>query len=97
MTKINRPRCGKRGVPPHGQLGASLWTRKQVLTEPFQIEITPQELGTILAALRLYQDGWSLGIQEIATNGGAYEALNRREIDLLCERINTHGGSDYET
>ena len=56
--------------------------------------VTEQELGTIIAALRHYQD--SLGAQAvpfhiilIANNEFKFPALNFAEIDALCERLNT--------
>ena len=59
------------------------------------IVINPQELNTILAALRYYQDqgmgapiNRSHDIHEIATNGGTETSLNDDDIDELCERIN---------
>ncbi len=57
--------------------------------------LTGQELGTVLAALRFYQDAGqgepdsrSDGIQEIATNGGTETSLDSDGIDDLCERLN---------
>lgn len=56
-------------------------------------------LATVLAALRHYQnhipdvldgDDW---LHDIATHGGAVEAMTVDEIDLLCEQINA-GGDD---
>lgn len=64
-----------------------------------QIEIDERELGTILAALRHWQEtseGWEGGLivteeiptSDIATDGGKFSALTPSEIDVLCERIN---------
>lgn len=57
--------------------------------------ITKRQLATILAALRLWQDGSAIGddgdpyLADIATNGGKFEPLNNSEIDILCERLNS--------
>ena len=50
-----------------------------------------RELGTILAALRLFQSRtytWQ-ELEKIATNDNEHTALDAEEIDDLCERINT--------
>jgi len=50
-----------------------------------------RELGTILAALRLWQStAWrsSPELEDIATNGGLDVPLMDNEIDDLCERLN---------
>lgn len=59
------------------------------------VEVTPQEFNTILAALRYYQEkgmGVPLmrtnDIHDIATNGGSETSLDTEGIDVLCERIN---------
>jgi hypothetical protein len=53
----------------------------------------PRELGTMLAALRLYQDSnESLKdahqVSDIATNCGEFEALDCAEIAALCDKLN---------
>ena len=58
-------------------------------------DITNAELGTLLAALRFYQQAmrpgrralptWAL---EIATNGGEFDPLESDDIDELCEKLN---------
>jgi len=56
-----------------------------------------RELATILAALRFHQDenlraGPDIAdraIKDIATDGGSLKPLGFKEIDTLCERINT--------
>lgn len=68
-----------------------------------QVEIDERELGTILAALRHWQETseeWSLteageiltgdkgGLLDIATDGGKFSALTPSEVNALCERIN---------
>lgn len=79
------------------------------------IRLEPRERDTILAALRLWQDrdirkvaddwGRIEMLDDIATNGGAHEALDENEIDILIEdKINlreprkmpvcSHCGSD---
>ena len=57
-----------------------------------------QEISTILAALRFYQDSGmgeplnrSEPIHEIATNGGECISLDEVAIDALCEKINLEG------
>jgi len=64
-----------------------------------KIELDDQELSTVLAALRLYQDqglgspaNRSEAIHEIATNGGEIVSLDTDGIDELCEKLNTTGG-----
>ena len=57
------------------------------------ITITPQELGTILAALRHWQteieDGDYPGdLWDIASDGGTMVPLDAEDIDLLCENLN---------
>lgn len=63
-------------------------------------EFNDVEIGTVLAALRYYQDalaGQSApaarklipeNIMEIATDDGRFEALDAGDIDDLCEDIN---------
>jgi hypothetical protein len=59
------------------------------------IALTGQELATILAALRYYQeqgmgdpDNRSNDIHDIATNGDNEVSLDADGIDALCERLN---------
>tara|TARA_R110000868_G_scaffold237132_9_gene491622 strand:+ start:31258 stop:31761 length:504 start_codon:yes stop_codon:yes gene_type:complete len=58
--------------------------------------LTAQELATILAALRFYQqcgmgnpENRSAPIHDIATDGGTILDLDGDEIDQLCEKLNT--------
>ena len=58
-------------------------------------ELTQQEVGTILAALRHYQftldrapRRLSPEIRDIANDSGTYRELTADEIDDLCEKIN---------
>ncbi len=56
----------------------------------FRISITERELATILAALRLWQqaDEHNRGeLQDIAGETGV--PLSNKEIDTLCQRINS--------
>ena len=60
------------------------------------MKLTNPEIGTILAALRLYQrrllrGGIPVEIDDLATDGGEHDALTAEEIDRLCERINFGG------
>ena len=55
--------------------------------------LSARELGTVLAALRYWQNRdpyWSEGllVNSIATDDGSFEPLSAEEIDELCERIN---------
>jgi len=55
-----------------------------------QVEIDERELGTILAALRHWQETSSRDeLLDIATNGGRFNPLTPGEVDAFCERINT--------
>ena len=59
--------------------------------------LNPRELGTALAALRLWQrlgDRHGGPEMAIATNEGAFAPLTEDEIDGLCERVNI--GGSYE-
>ncbi len=62
------------------------------LEEPLLDE---RELATVLAALRLRQNIMAMEfiepdslIEDIATDGGSFEALNPYEVDNLCEKLN---------
>ena len=58
------------------------------------MERAERELATILAALRHWQRvGMNSGGAEadIATNGDTVKALSGKEIDSLCERLNSEG------
>jgi hypothetical protein len=52
--------------------------------------LTPRELATILAALRLWQEQEAPPSRQydIATDCGEFEPLGSDEIDALCERLN---------
>lgn len=62
--------------------------------QPTTPGFTPQELGTVLAALRYWQDGpakgkgVSVALFEVATDDGKMEPLDSDGIDALCERLN---------
>lgn len=66
-------------------------------TDAITLRITRRELGTILAALRAYQDKHLHGgpettnpsIEDIATDGGSFKPLGFRAIGKLCEKLNT--------
>jgi hypothetical protein len=58
--------------------------------------IDDRQLGTVLAALRLYQENLTLSDEpmpqrftDISTNSGAHVELSVEEIDLLCEQLNS--------
>ncbi len=63
----------------------------------FALAVDARELATILAALRFHQDenlraGPDIpdrAINDIATDGGSLKPLDFKEVDRLCERINT--------
>jgi hypothetical protein len=58
------------------------------------MQLLPEDINTILAALRYYQEGLTAGyrpsvaIEDIATNGWSCREYNEFDIDWLCERIN---------
>lgn len=56
------------------------------------MKLTDRELGTVLAALRMYQRALAEyrdePFSDIATNGGTVHPLDESEIDALCERLN---------
>lgn len=54
------------------------------------LTVTERERDTILAALRMWQahPAGVTDLDEIATNGGKYEALTSDEIESLCEELN---------
>ena len=53
------------------------------------IKLSPREIGTVLAALRMRQiKGWNEAQEDIATNLGRLKPLGEKEIEALCERIN---------
>lgn len=63
------------------------------------MHLTPEELATVLAALRYYQSqGFGnpqnrpLDIHEIATSGDQVVSLDDEAIDRLCEKINVEDG-----
>ena len=67
------------------------------LKKQFALVVDGRELATILAALRFHQDE-NLGagpeipdraILDIATDSGSLKPLNFKDVDRLCERINT--------
>lgn len=54
----------------------------------------PRKLAAVLAALRLMQRvGVAKGAPEydVATDGGSHKPLSKREIDQLCEDLNSAG------
>jgi len=60
------------------------------------IELDSQQLNTVIAALRHYQESGqgypsfrSDWILDLATNGYAETPLSTKDIDILCEHINT--------
>jgi len=55
--------------------------------------LTDQQHATVLAALRVYQQGdnYDSMIDDLASNGGQVEPLTKDQIDELCEEINTAG------
>lgn len=54
------------------------------------------ELATILAGLRMIQrSGVPTELEDVATNGGAFEHLGDDDIDELCERLNRHYAEGY--
>lgn len=64
---------------------------EEMLPRPFP-GLTDHDLGTILAALRMWQAAENRQQQEafmdIATDGGRFEPLDDDQIDGLCARLN---------
>ena len=54
------------------------------------MNLTPEELATVLAALRYWQRHRPSNpeLHDIATDGGTLTPLDAEDIDALCERIN---------
>ena len=59
------------------------------------LQVSEQEIHTLLAALRFYQErgqadphNRSAWIDDIATSGGMVTALDEHAIDELCLRLN---------
>ena len=67
------------------------------LKRQFALVVDGRELATILAALRFHQDenlpaGREIpdqAITDIATDSGSLKPLNFKDVNTLCERINT--------
>jgi hypothetical protein len=67
------------------------------LKKQFALVVDGRELATILAALRFHQDEnlragpeiLDRAILDIATDSGSLKPLNFKDVDRLCERINT--------
>ena len=60
----------------------------------YQGTMNKRELGTVLAALRLWQEHYGSCAKvahwvDIATDDGKFEPLSPKEIDGLCEKLNT--------
>lgn len=58
------------------------------------MNLTNEQLATVLAALRFYQEGGlcdpakrPVAIDDIATDGGTLVPLDAKGIDALCERL----------
>ena len=61
------------------------------MCKPNILIVDDAQQATILAALRFYQQSGAsadAAIEDIATNGGAFEPLGIENIDALCESIN---------
>jgi hypothetical protein len=59
--------------------------------ESIAVSISPRQLATILAALRIWQHEESEDDRAqdgIATDCGRFAPLDNSEIDALCERLN---------
>jgi hypothetical protein len=54
------------------------------------MQLNSRQLGTVLAALRLWQQSRPSNpdLRDIATDFGAFQALDVYEIDELCEDLN---------
>jgi len=63
-------------------------------------DLTARELGTVLAALRMWQyahdhegrmdEQQVQAIRDIETDGGKHDRLASHEIDQLCQKLNTN-------
>ena len=59
------------------------------------MKLTKRELATVLAALRCWQSGDEIDsidrqmLKDIASDGKTLKPLTKKEIDALCERINS--------
>lgn len=58
------------------------------------MKLTPQQLATVLAALRMYSDHLSAGIVRtqywmIANDGNRFMPLDSKAVDDLCLELNT--------
>lgn len=67
------------------------------------MKFTTQQLNTVLAALRLWQQNLphqhefiDQGLVDIATDNGAHKQLDAEEIDQLCEDLNFEECEDDE-
>jgi hypothetical protein len=71
--------------------GSMLYTRGHLPER--DDSLTRQEVATILAALRLWQETSNRDeewMHQVATIDGSVEALNEEEIDELCEKLNDY-------
>lgn len=71
---------------------------KALINNAYKVLLTDQEIATILAALRYYQQNGqgepanrSLDIHNIATNMDETISLDEDGIDELCEKLNCEG------
>lgn len=67
---------------------------KQTLPTQSAVLVGDREQGTVLAALRHYQEFLRSGapavpgLLDIASNAGQLTPLSTQEIELLCEKVN---------
>lgn len=90
---------GKSIIHVHGENEQSLATVAHILKvvnatadTPMKRTLIPEDVATIMAALRMYQDRMLKGtiepsIREIATDNDSFACLTAHDIDGLCEEI----------
>jgi len=68
----------------------------RLVDDDSKVSLSDEELGTVLAALRFYQEkgqdnpgNRSSHIHDIATDIGRVTSLDKEAIDQLCERLNS--------
>jgi hypothetical protein len=104
ILRVEEARCRawleKQSAPPEPNPFAEKLkaTREDVMKAltggTTRIDLTDQEISTILAALRTHQNinlgskGMSPDMYDIATNDGSYAPMLKDEVDELCERLN---------
>lgn len=81
----------RKGETTQGYAEWRMHQRRDDVVEFSLMELSDRDTGTLLAALRYYQiqTGIPVRFVDIASDEGKQTPLNSREIDDLCQRINT--------